>query len=303
MDDFTTIQYIGSSVTALLIGFMTGIFGVGGGFLMTPMLIILLNISGPIAVGTDLTLIFFNSSIGMFKRRGTDTIDVKLALWLAGGGIAGSQLGLLLMHYLKAAPKFQLLGHAHDPVIVTLLSLFLVLLTWIAIFMSCDLKHTHGKAPADRTGLFAKIKLSPMSNFHSLEHSTMSLVPIIVFGFATGILTSLMGVGGGVIMLPALIYLIGQRAVKAAGTSLLFVWIISLVSGLGHLKSNNIGFALLPGMIACGFIGTWWGTNIGLKLKGPRIRLYFIFVVIAAVIMVAFKLGMLLFGTADAITH
>ena len=299
MAEFSIIQILGSSLIAAMIGFMTGIFGVGGGFLMTPMLIILLNIKGNVAVGTDLVIIFFNSSVAMLKRRGTDTIDFKLAVWLAIGGIAGSQLGVSLMHSLKNISNVQLFGKSHDPVELTLLSLFLILLSWIALFMLHDIKSSQGKSPQVRIGLFDKIKLRPYRNFWSLEKPRISIVPIVLLGLSTGILTSLMGVGGGVIMLPSLIYLVGQRAVKAAGTSLFFVWLISIVSGTSHFFNGNIKFLLLPGMLIGGFVGTWFGSNVGLKLKGPKIRKYFIVLVAAAVAMVAFKLALMLFGNAS----
>jgi hypothetical protein len=299
MDEFTAIQYIGSSIIAGFVGFMTGIFGVGGGFLMTPMLASLLNIEFTTAVGTDLVIIFFNSAVGMIKRRGSHTVDVKLALSLAAGGIAGAQLGVVLIKMLKDAPTIQIFAREQDPVMITLLGMFLLLLTWMAVFMLYDLKRTHGEAPADRTGMFAKVKLGPLINYHSLEHPKMSLVPIVGFGFITGILTSLMGVGGGIIMLPALVYLIGQRTTKAAGTSLLFVFAVSPFAIIGHLRQGHIAPYLLIGMLVCGFIGTWWGTIVGLKLHGPSIRKYFVLVVILAAAMVAVKLYLLLFGAVE----
>ena len=186
MNDFTSMQYIGASIIAAMIGFLTGIFGVGGGFLMTPALIILLNIKGNIAVGTDLAIILFNSTVGIIKRKGTDTVDTKLACWLATGGIAGSQIGIYLLNHLKNAPVILVFGKEHDPVLFVLLSLFLILLTWVAVFMSYDLKKSQYRAPDIRTGLFEKIRVAPYRNFHSLEHPKMSLFPIIVFGFCRG---------------------------------------------------------------------------------------------------------------------
>jgi uncharacterized membrane protein YfcA len=76
---------IGATVIGLVVGMLTGIFGVGGGFLMTPALMIILNIRGPTAVGTDLATILATSSFGMFKRRGSGTVDVKLGLTIATG--------------------------------------------------------------------------------------------------------------------------------------------------------------------------------------------------------------------------
>ena len=135
MDEFTAIQYIGSSIIAGFVGFMTGIFGVGGGFLMTPMLASLLNIEFTTAVGTDLVIIFFNSAVGMIKRKGSHTVDVKLALSLAAGGIAGAQLGVVLIKLLKGAPTITIFAREQDPVTITLYALFLLLLTWVAVFM------------------------------------------------------------------------------------------------------------------------------------------------------------------------
>jgi hypothetical protein len=303
MDEFTAIQYIGSSIIAGFVGFMTGIFGVGGGFLMTPMLATLLNIEFTTAVGTDLVIIFFNSAVGMIKRKGSHTVDVKLALSLAAGGIAGAQLGVVLIKMLKDAPTIQIFAREQDPVMITLLGMFLLLLTWMAVFMFYDLRRTHGEAPADRIGLFAKITLPPGIDYHSLEHPKMSLVPIVCFGFITGTLTSLMGVGGGIIMLPALVYLIGQRTSKATGTSLLFVFAVSPFAIIGHLRQGHIAPYLLIGMLVCGFIGTWFGTIVGLKLHGPSIRKYFILVVILAAAMVAVKLYLLLFGVGTPALH
>ena len=82
----------------------------------------------------------------------------------------------------------------------------------------------------------------------------MSLVPIVGFGFITGTLTSLMGVGGGIIMLPALVYLIGQRTAQAAGTSLLFVFTVSPFAIIGHLRQGHVVPHLLIGMLVCGVI-------------------------------------------------
>jgi len=268
---------------------------------MTPALMILLSIPGNIAVGTDLIIIFFNSTLGMFKRRGSGTVDVKLALCLAAGGIIGAQIGAMLMKRLKEMSTIEILGKAHDPVQLILLGLFFVLLSWLAVFMYFDLKKNKGKKKDVRIGLFSKIKIPPYVHFHSLDVPRMSLVPIVIYGLGVGILTALMGVGGGVVMLPALIYLVGQRTVKAAGTSLLFVWVVSIFAGYKHVMQGNVIPIMLVGMLAGGFVGTWLGTHLGLKLRGEKIRQYFVYVVVAAGLMVAFKIvSMLFFGATPA---
>jgi len=112
-----------------------------------------------------------------------------------------------------------------------------------------------------------------------------------------------MGVGGGVIMLPALICLIGQHPTKAAGTSLLIVWASSLIGGTGHIFKGNFEFVLLICMLAGGLVGTNIGTHIGLKLHGDKIKKYFVLVVAAAVIMVAVKLYLLTFTGSTGSGH
>lgn len=296
LTDFTIVTYVGGSAIALFVGFLTGVFGVGGGFLMAPALMVLLGIPGHIAVGTDLAVIFVNSSFGIFKRRGTKTVDAKLGLTAAAGSIGGVLIGLAIMKNLKTMPPLKILGKEHMAVQYILLCLFLLLLAAIATILIFDLCQSGGKSPAKRIGLFSKIKLPPYAHFASLESPRLSLLPVLALGCAIGILTGLLGVGGGVIMLPALIYLIGQRTVKAAGTSLLLVWVSSAIGATGHIIMGNIKPLLLVGMLICGIIGTNLGTYTGLRLPGPRIRFYFVYVVVLAIIMLAFKLYIITFG-------
>jgi len=293
--EFTVLTYIGGSAIALFVGFLTGIFGVGGGFLMTPALMVLLDLPGNVTVGTSLATIVANSSYGMLKRRGSGTIDVKLALTIACGSIIGVLAGLAIMELLKKAPPLVILGKEQATIQYILLCLYMPLLVSIALVVILDLrKNSAGKA-AKRIGLFSKVKLPPFAHFSSLDNQKLSLAPIVGLGLVVGFLTALMGVGGGVIILPGLIYLVGQRPVKAAGTSLLLVWLSSAISVAGHISAGNINWPLLGCMLVGGIIGTNFGTIVGLKLPGSKIRFYFAFVVILAIAMVAFKLANITF--------
>ena len=109
-------------------------------------------------------------------------------------------------------------------------------------------------------------------------------------GLIVGVLGGFMGIGGGVILLPALIYMIGQKASNAAGTSLRVVWFSTLVGVIGHIESGNVNPFLLTAMLAGGLIGIHYGTVIGLKMHDHKLRFYFSFVVIAAVIIISCKI-------------
>jgi uncharacterized protein len=173
---------------------------------------------------------------------------------------------------------------------------FLLLLGWIAGYLAYDYRRHGGKAPLVRVGIFAKWHLPPTITFHSLEEPHLSIPLLVIFGIVVGILTGLLGVGGGVILLPALVYLVGQRTVKAAGTSLLLVWIASLAAVIKKGADGDIDIFLALILLVGGFLGTSFGTKIGLKFEGPRIRIYFIYVVIAAALLVVYELAVLTFG-------
>ena len=290
MADLTLLTCLGATIISLFVGFLTGIFGVGGGFLLTPALMCMLPMPANVAVGTSLTVIFVNSSFGMFKRRGSNSVDIKLGLTLAAGTVIGVIIGLSIMELLKTAPPLSVFGTEQVAAQYILMCLFLLLLVGLVIFLSFDLYRNGNKNLSKRIGLFARFKVGPFMHFTSLEEPRLSAAAVVALGVAIGILTALLGIGGGVVVLPGLIYLIGQRAVKAAGTSLLVIWIASLVAGTGHLVQGNVELTLIIYMLAGGIIGTGLGTHIGLKLKGPKIRLYFVYVVIAAAVMVAVKL-------------
>lgn len=293
--DFTFIQLAGSAILGLIVGLLTGIFGVGGGFLMTPSLMILLSIPGPLAVGTDLLSNFCNATVALHGRKGSGTVDSKLAVIIASGSIIGVLIGSQLLDYLKDLPRLMVLGKEQDPVQFTLLVMFFLLLLWIACFLYWDYHRNGGKAPKKRIGSLHYIKLPPYMHFSSLEEPKLSVALLVVLGFVVGLLTGLMGIGGGVVLLPALIYLVGQRTVKAAGTSLLLVWISSLVAVGRKMGAGDVSFVLFVPIIAGRLIGTHFGTKIGLRLHGPKIRLYFVFVVLVVVALVAFKLYRLCF--------
>jgi hypothetical protein len=289
-------MWIGGFGIAFAVGLLTGIFGVGGGFLMTPALMVILGVPGPIAVGTDLAAIWVNSSYALFQRRNTATVDLKLAVPVAIGSLAGVWLGVSLLVYLKHLPPFFINGRDIVAVQYVLLSAFTVLLFVIAVFMGIDYRRTGGVAPAKRVGLFAKIKLPPYGRFASLEEPTMSMAALGLLGGVVGFATGLMGIGGGVIYLPALVYLVGQRTSKAAGTSLLLVWISSLIAVVLNLRADNIHGLLFAALIAGGLLGAFLGTRIGLKMTGPKIRQYFIYVLVAAIGLVVYEVLRLTFG-------
>ncbi len=280
---------------AFIVGILTGVFGIGGGFLMTPALMIFLSIPCSLAVGTDLATILATSSFGIFKRKGTGTVDVKLAGIIGIGSMIGVLVGSSGLEMLRSAPKVMFFGKERDVAEYTLLCLFFLLLVWIAVYIIIDHIRSRNRGHQKRETILAKIKLPPCMYFLTIENSRISVLPLVILGCAIGVLTGLMGVGGGILMLPVLIYIVGQHPKKAAGTSLLVVWIASLIGTVHKGYLGHIAITLWMAMIIGGIAGVWLGTRIGLGISGPKLRVSFVYVVIGAVLLVGYQIYTLTF--------
>lgn len=129
------------------------------------------------------------------------------------------------------------------------------------------------------------VNAEPHADYQSLEQPQMSVFALLMLGIGAGVLTGLMGVGGGILFLPALMYLVGQRAAKAAGTSLMIVWISSLAAAVLNTKHGNIDVGLWAAMTVGGATGAFIGTRLGLKADDARLRVYFLCVVLGALVL------------------
>ena len=286
----------GGFSVALLVGLLTGMFGIGGGFFMTPALIVLLGMPGPTAVGTGMATVLVTSSFAMFKRWRTGTIDVRLAVTIGTGGILGIGIGLHFLEALKRSAPLVINGHRLEAVDFTLMAAFAVLLVSIAGYVCFDHFRTRGQSGQKRVGLLAAVKIPPYFCYQSLEQPRLSVVSLVLLGAGIGVLTGLMGVGGGILLLPALMYLVGQGVAKAAGTSLLIVWVSSLTAVALNAKYGNIDLPLWAVMAAGGLIGAFLGTRIGLKAEEVKLRICFFCVVLGAFLLVCYKMVDLTFG-------
>jgi uncharacterized protein len=279
----------GSIVLGLIIGILTGVFGVGGGFLLTPALMILLGVPGSIAVGTGIATILANSTIGLIKRKGSGSVDVKVAGFMSGGCIAGALIGSAILENLKDIAPVTINQRQIPTIQMFLLLMFLALLVFIAInFLVSYFRHPGQKAV--KRGLIDGLRIPPYAHFETLDNRILSVPGLLVLGLAAGIMTGLLGIGGGVVLLPMLIYIVGQDGKEAAGTSLLLVWIASIVSVFPKTLSGDVSLILFALLFAGGLFGTILGTKIGLALREDKIRFYFVFVIAAAIAMICFKL-------------
>jgi len=282
----------GIVLLGILIGFLIGLFGVGGGFLLTPLLKVVFGIPYPVAVGSSLLQIFINSSIATFQHWRNEKVDFKLGLILAAGAIAGTEIGVRILTHLQRSAPILINNRPFSPVDLVLNILFLVLLSAVAIFILLETGRTatSQEVSTAMSRWLRTIRLRPTLFFPRSGIASYSIwIPILLAVFV-GVLTGLMGVGGGFVNFPLLIYVIGLPTHIAVGTS---VFQILLASGYGagrHIFLGNVEIILVGILFAGSFAGVQLGVKVSQILGGRSIRRYFALVVAQGVALVIWDL-------------
>ena len=252
----------------IMVGGLTGLFGVGGGFLMTPLLIFL-GIPPAIAVGTEAPHVLASSFSGVIAHWRRKNVDIKMGIFLLAGGIAGSIVGVNLFKILREFGQI-------DVIIQFLFLIFLGLIGFSMLFESA--KTTIKKY---RTTSLIRTKLHQHSWIHGLPFKMrfhrsklyISTIPPVIIGFFVGILSAMMGVGGGFIMIPAMVYILGMSTNVVVGTSLFQIIFVTANSTFFQSYLNQtVDIVLASLMILGGVIGAQVGARLGSTFKSEYLR-------------------------------
>ncbi len=282
----------GIVLLGILIGFLIGLFGVGGGFLLTPLLKVVFGIPYPVAVGSSLLQIFLNSCIATYRHWRNQKVDFKLGLILAAGAVAGTEIGVRILTGLQRSAPILINNRPFSPVDLVLNVLFFVLLSGVAIFILLETsRNTTGAEVSTAISRWLRtIRLRPRLVFPRSEIVSYSLwIPILLAVFV-GILTGLMGVGGGFVNFPLLIYVIGIPTHIAVGTSVFQVLLASGYGSARHVFLGNVEIILVVILFAGSFAGVQLGVKVSQILGGRSIRRYFALVVAQGVALVIWDL-------------
>ena len=252
----------------MLVGALSGLFGVGGGFLMTPLLIFL-GIPPIVAVGSEAPHVLASSVSGVIAHWRKKNVDFKMGFFLLLGGVIGSTIGVNL---------FKLLN-SYGQIDIVIQFLFLIFLGFIGVSMAFESAKTTIKNY--RTTSAIRTKLHQHSWIHGLPFKLrfhrsklyISAIPPIIIGFFVGILSAMMGVGGGFIMIPAMVYILGMSTNVVVGTSLFQIIFVTANSTFFQSYLNQtVDIVLSALMILGGVIGAQIGVRIGSKLKAEYLR-------------------------------
>ena len=280
---------LGALTIGLGVGILTGIFGVGGGFLITPLLNILLGVPMPIAVGTSAMQILGVSTAGLYRRHNAGQTDYKMAIVLFGGNFVGVRLGAATLKWLGSRGRLSFRGDSVAAVEFVVLCVFLFLLAGITAWLWYDTSRPNTEEDHP-TRLLARVRIPPYTDFPGLDEPKLSVVVMSYLGLTLGFLVGLLGIGGGVIMVPTLVYLVGMRTHRAAATSLAMVWLSSLVATITHASVGNTNLLLAIPLLVGGTVGVQIGVSLCTRLGSCALRRYFSFVVLAATLIVAGRL-------------
>ena len=283
----------GGLLLGLGVGTLTGLFGAGGGFIITPALHVILGVDMSLAVGTSACQVLGASAFTLMHHCSQKIRGMYVALFVGIGVPAGTWCGSGLVRYLKELPPLEFRGTAWNMVDLVLLSTFAVFLFAIAGWMLFDSFVLAPRRGGDAVpaGLLQKWQIPPLYSFGSIPAGKFSIPVLMGLGICMGFLSGLLGIGGGVVMLPALFYLVGQEPKAAALTSTMLIFVSGLFSTFFHAVDGNIHYLLALAMVTGAFAGTRIGTLIQRKIDGGALRKYFAFVVLAAWCMVVWQLG------------
>jgi uncharacterized membrane protein YfcA len=263
-------------------GVLAGMFGVGGGFLMTPLLIFI-GVPPSVSVATAANQIIASSVSGFLAHWKRGNVDFKMGAYLLLGGIAGSTLGVAAFRWLKQSGQIDLI-----------ISLFYVtFLGIIGAIMASESVHSILKIPrrprtSDKPTLAMRLPLKtdfPRSNLH-----VSTLVPIGI-GVFIGLMVSMMGIGGGFFLIPAMIYMLGMPTNIVIGTSLFqIIFITANVTFLQAITTQTVDILLAAILLTGSVIGAQFGSQIGSKISAEYLRAMLAALVLGVAIKLAFGL-------------
>jgi len=267
------------------IGFLSGMFGVGGGFLMTPLLIFI-GIPPAVAVSTEANQIVASSSSGAIAHWRRKTLDIKMGVLLLIGGTAGSVAGVQLFSFLRSLGQIDL--------IISLCYVgFLGIIGGLMFIESIGAvrrrgREAHSTQPVSKRRKRRLIDRLPFKMRFPASGLYLSVIPPIVIGFFVGTLAAIMGVGGGFIMVPAMIYVLRMPTNVVVGTSLFqILFVTALTTFLQATQNHTVDIVLALLLIVGGVVGAQFGARAGRHVKAEELRI----ALALMVLIVCAKLG------------
>lgn len=293
MEIYLPIAGINENVLVLLgaggiVGLLSGLFGVGGGFLLTPLLLFI-GVPAPVAVASGANQVVGTSVSAIIGHWRRGNVDIKMGIVLVIGGVVGSSLGVWLFRALKMLGQIDL----------TIALCYVFLLGGIGILMFVEstnalvrARRSGGPKLSKRRRHSVWVEALPFkTRFRKSRLYVSATLPLAV-GVLTGMLSAIMGVGGGFIMVPALIYLLGMPTGVVVGTSLFqIVFVTANVTMLQAVSTQSVDVVLAMLLLIGGVVGAQVGVRLGARLRAEQLRILLALLVLAVAGKIAYGLA------------
>jgi len=289
----TSINIIIPIGLGLVVGLLSGLFGVGGGFLMTPLLI-MLGIPATVAAATDSNQIVAASTSGTYAHWKIGNVDFKMGFHLLIGGFIGGLFGVQAIKILMA------MGNADFVIKMTYVLMLGIVGTYMFIESIQSMKKARKgdnvpltKSPSKESAIAMFLKSLPIQSHYEKSGVTHSALLPIIFGGIVGILAAIMGVGGGFLMVPVMVYILRMPMHVVVGTSLFQILFNCIeVTFLQAYTNHTVDFILAVLLLIGSTVGAQIGTVFGRKLKGEQLKIILAVIVLVVTVKIIFELTM-----------
>lgn len=286
----TSVNYLVVTGLGLAVGLLSGLFGVGGGFLMTPLLM-MIGIPPTIAAATDANQIVAASASGTLAHWRLGNVDYKMGLYLLIGGFIGGAAGVQVIKILRATGGADFLIKMTYVVMLGVVGSFMFVESLNAMRKSKANAGAGEAAPAKKSGgLLSKLPMQTVFEKSGVTHS--ALLPLGL-GTFVGVLAAIMGVGGGFLMVPVMIYLLRMPMHVVVGTSLFqIMFTCTEVTFLQAYSNRTVDFLLALLLLIGSVFGAQIGTILGRKLHGEQLKILLSIIVLAVTVKIILELVM-----------
>lgn len=270
----------------LIVGLLSGLFGVGGGFLLTPLLI-MFGIPPTVAAATDSNQIVAASTSGTYAHWKIGNVDFKMGFYLLIGGFTGGLAGVQLVKLLLS------MGNANFVIKVTYVLMLGIVGAYMFIesLQSIKKKNETKKVEKKESKLGTLIKTLPFQTNFKKSGVTLSAILPIFFGGVVGVLAAIMGVGGGFLMVPVMVYILRMPMHVVVGTSLFQILFTCIeVTFLQAYTNHTVDFVLAVLLLLGSTVGAQIGTIFGRRLKGEQLKIILAVIVLAVTVKIVFDL-------------
>jgi uncharacterized membrane protein YfcA len=250
------------------VGVLVGMTGIGGGSLMTPMLILVFGVTPITAIGTDLAYAAVTKTVGGYKHWTQKTVDTRLSTWMALGSVPAAVLGVYVLDLLEQAA-----GQDFDDLLLTLLAVAL-LLTGAATLVRAFLKSMHERER------------------DTIELETRHKVAAVVLGVCVGFVLGITSAGSGALIAVGLILLFRLTPTRVVGTDVFHAAILLWAAGLAHIVAGNVDFGLAANILIGSVPGVWLGSHWSVRVQPAVLRTTLALVLIGAGVALLIKAGL-----------